>query len=156
MKLVRRAFFVAFLVSATFSFAADHDRMNALSDQLMCPCGGCNTTLGFCPHKLECGSGVGMKKELAQMIDSGMDDKSILSSFAEKYGKQILSAPPTTGFNLLAWLMPFFALGFGGVAAVYFIRRFSARWSTAGTNTIDAAPYQSRVEEELRKYTPED
>jgi hypothetical protein len=52
--------------------------------------------------------------------------------------------------------MPFFALGFGGVVAVYFIRRFSARWSTAGTNAVDASQYQSRVEEELRKYTPED
>ena len=31
-----------------------------------------------------------MKNELAQMIDAGKDDKSILSSFVEKYGKQIL------------------------------------------------------------------
>ena len=156
MKSVRKAFLILFLVTATFSSAADHDRMNALSDQLMCPCGGCNTTLGFCPHKLDCGSGTGMKKELASMIDSGMDDRSILGAFEQKYGKVILSAPPKEGFDLAAWLMPFFALGFGAVVAVYFLRRFTARWSAAGVGTADTAKYQSRVEEELRKYTPED
>ena len=97
-----------------------------------------------------------MKKELADMIDQGMDDKTILAAFSEKYGVAILSAPPASGFNLVAWLMPFFALGFGAVLAAFLVRRFSARWSTAGASPIDTAKYQSRVEEELRKYTPED
>jgi cytochrome c-type biogenesis protein CcmH/NrfF len=156
LKSVRKAFLVIFLVSSSLSFAADKDRVDHLSQQLMCPCGGCNTTLGFCPHKLECGSGVGMKKELAEMVDQGKDDKTILAAFAEKYGAAILSAPPASGFNLAAWLMPFFALGFGAVVAVYLVRRFSARWSPAAPGSVDTAKYQTRVEEELRKFTPED
>lgn len=157
MKLVRKIFLAAFVLSAPFSFAADHDRLEALSQQLMCPCGGCNTTLGFCPHKLECGSGAPMKKELAAMMDEGKDDKTILAAFVAKYGATILSAPPASGFNLAAWVMPFVALAVGAMVAIYFLRRFRSRWVEAAANTgIDTAKYQNRVEEELRKYTPED
>ena len=156
MKLGRKLLLVVLLSVATLSMAADRDRFNELSQNLMCPCGGCNTTLGYCPHKLDCHTGVSMKAELQQMIDQGMDNKSILAAFASKYGTAILSAPPASGFNLTAWIMPFVALLVGGVIAVVLAQRFRARWSTAALSPADAAKYQNRVEDELQKYNPED
>ena len=50
-----------------------------------------------------------MRGEIQRMIDKGMDRPAIIAIYRTKYGEKILSAPTTEGFNLLAWVMPFFA-----------------------------------------------
>lgn len=100
-----------------------------------------------------------MLAEVEAQLDQGLSEEAIVQNFAEKYGFTVLSSPPTSGFNLTAWIMPFAALFAGAMAAVYFVRRFRSRWSEAGAghrSGVDTATYQSRVEEELNKYTPED
>ena len=67
----------------------------------------------------------------------------------------VLSAPPAAGFNLTAWVMPFVALVLGGLLVVYFVRQFRARWVAAPAD-IDVSKYQQKVEEELKKFIPED
>ena len=67
--------------------------------------------------------------EIAAELDEGKSDDSIVSHFAEKFGLSVLSAPPASGFNLTAWIMPFAALLAGAMLVVYFIRRFRAKWS---------------------------
>jgi cytochrome c-type biogenesis protein CcmH/NrfF len=76
----------------------------------------------------------------------------------EKYGVTVLSAPPASGFNLTAWIMPFAALAVGALMVVYFVRRFRSSTAAvpASTSTADLTKYQNRVEEELGKYNPED
>jgi cytochrome c-type biogenesis protein CcmH len=87
-----------------------------------------------------------------------LSKEAIVENFAQKYGLTVLSSPPTSGFSLTAWIMPFVALFIGAMAAVYFVRRFRSRWPEAAVpqTGTDTAKYQNRVEEELRKYTPED
>ena len=98
-----------------------------------------------------------MTAEVEAQLDQGLSKDAIVQNFAQKYGLIVLSSPPATGFNLAAWVMPFVALFVGAIAAVYFVRRFRSRWTEAPSNAgADAAKYQNRVEEELRKYTPED
>ena len=98
-----------------------------------------------------------MLAELAGEIDQGKSDESIVSYFVQKYGMTVLSAPPTSGFNLTAWAMPFVALAIGAILVVYFARRFRARWVAAAPGAdVDTAKYQRQVEEELKNYTPED
>ena len=96
-----------------------------------------------------------MLAELAAQIDEGNSDQSSISHFAEKYGLTVLSAPPAAGFNLTAWVMPFVALVLGGLLVVYFVRQFRARWVAAPAD-IDVSKYQQKVEEELKKFIPED
>jgi len=43
-----------------------------------------------------------MLAELADQIDQGKNDESIVSYFVQKYGMTVLSAPPASGFNLTA------------------------------------------------------
>jgi len=51
--------------------------------------------------------------------------------------------------------MPFVALVLGGLLVVYFVRQFRARWVAAPAD-IDVSKYQQKVEEELKKFIPED
>jgi cytochrome c-type biogenesis protein CcmH/NrfF len=96
-----------------------------------------------------------MLKDLRRQIDQGKDDGSVIAYFAEKYGTTVLSAPPASGFNLTAWVMPFAALFIGALVAIYFLRQFRTRWASTQP-TADLAKYQGKVEEELKKFTPED
>ena len=97
-----------------------------------------------------------MLAEIAAELDEGQNDQSIISHFAEKYGISVLSAPPVSGFNLTAWVMPFAALLLGGMLVVYFVRKFRSKWQAAPAADFDVAKYQQKVEEELKKYIPED
>ena len=96
-----------------------------------------------------------MLAELAAQIDEGNSDESIIARFAEKYGLMVLSAPPAAGFNLTAWVMPFIALALGALLVVYFVRQFRAKWASVPAD-VDVTKYQQKVEEELKKFIPED
>jgi cytochrome c-type biogenesis protein CcmH len=97
-----------------------------------------------------------MFAELGKLVDQGESDEQIISHFVEKYGTTVLAAPPASGFNLTAWITPFAALAIGALLALYFLRQFRARWATATPAKTDLAKYQDKVEEELKKFTPED
>jgi len=98
-----------------------------------------------------------MKTEIEKFVDGGMSDEQVLAAFAEKYGQTVLAAPTTTGFNLTAWVMPFVALAIGAIVAVHFIRRTRSQApASAAAAGIDTSQYNARLEEELKKYTPED
>ena len=99
-----------------------------------------------------------MRKELRQYITEGKSDKAILASFSEKYGPKVLSAPKTDDwFNLSAWLMPFAALAAGAVAVVYCMKRLrTASPAAEPSPAAGPSPYEREIEEELKKFTPED
>jgi cytochrome c-type biogenesis protein CcmH len=97
-----------------------------------------------------------MLADLEKQVDAGKSDEVIMAYFVDKYGETVLAAPTTTGFNLAAWIMPFFALGIGALAAIYFVKRFRTRWATPTGTTENLTKYQDKVEEELKKFTPED
>ena len=97
-----------------------------------------------------------MLTDLGKQIDQGKSDEAIIAYFIDKYGSTVLAAPPVSGFNLTAWVMPFVALAIGTLVAIYFVRRFRAQWAGSAVNNADLAKYQNKVEEELKKFTPED
>jgi cytochrome c-type biogenesis protein CcmH/NrfF len=155
LRKYRKFVLLVILATTPLSLAADRERVKEVAGQLMCIC-GCNQVLGVCNH-INCPTSGGMMKEVEKELDSGKSDKAVLDHFVGKFGLSVLSAPPTSGFNLTAWLMPFAALLAGAVAAVYFLRRFRASWVATGPKTVvDTSKYQSQIEEELKKYTPED
>jgi cytochrome c-type biogenesis protein CcmH len=155
--MYRKVVLVLLLATAPLALAADRERVKALGDKFMCVCGTCNQQLMHCNH-LGCPSSVPMKSELAEKIDEGLSDDGVVTYFIDKYGVTVLSAPPTSGFHLTAWIVPFVALGVGVLMVVYFVRRFRSGWTTAPAPAADAdlTKYQRKVEEELSKYTPED
>jgi cytochrome c-type biogenesis protein CcmH len=88
-------------------------RFDHLGHRLMCTC-GCNQVLLECNH-VGCQSSERMRGELMAAMQRGGSDDQILNWFVEKYGPVVLAAPPHTGFNRVAWLMPYVAL-LGGLA----------------------------------------
>ena len=60
-----------------------------METDLTCQC-GCGLTVHSCNH-LNCGSGIPLKKEIAEQIASGKSREDILSYFSKKYGEKIFS-----------------------------------------------------------------
>jgi cytochrome c-type biogenesis protein CcmH/NrfF len=100
---------------------ADSDaRFQYLGHQLMCMC-GCNQVLLECNH-VGCPLSDGMRAELAADIARGDSNSLILQAFVQKYGPTVLIAPTHTGFNRVAWIMPYLVLILG-LGIVYFVVR---------------------------------
>jgi len=83
-------------------------RFSSLGHKLMCVC-GCNQILLECNH-VGCTYSDRMRAELVAGLDRGENDDLTLQDFVQKYGPTVLAAPTATGFNRVAWVMPFLAL----------------------------------------------
>jgi cytochrome c-type biogenesis protein CcmH/NrfF len=129
---LKRVVQLSLLVLALLTFLGagdDSGRFNDLGHKLMCAC-GCGQILLECNH-VGCTYSDRMRGELAAAIDRGESDDLSLQSFVQKYGPTVLAAPPTTGFNRVAWVMPFAALVFGILLTVYIVRAWKSRPAAA-------------------------
>ena len=66
-----------------------------------------------------------MRAVVREMLADGKERDEVLAFFVERYGKDILAAPPKTGANLVAWLAPVGGFGAGLVAVFLIIRSMS-------------------------------
>lgn len=113
-------------ILALLFLGADSDaRFNALGHQLMCAC-GCNQVLLECNH-VGCTYSDRMRNELTAGITRGDNDSLLLQSFVQKYGNTVLAAPTTTGFNRIAWIMPFAVFVLAIIATVWLVRLWKSR-----------------------------
>jgi cytochrome c-type biogenesis protein CcmH len=105
-------------VWAPIARAQQTDHAKKLGLNLMCMC-GCAQVLVQCNH-LNCPSSAPMLKDLDERIATGESDELVIQDFIKGYGVAVLSSPPNTGFNRVAWLLPSvaFALGLGVIALV--------------------------------------
>src|SRR5215208_4025074 len=94
----------AFLVlPATASLSTTQE----VEEALTCQC-SCGLTVHSCNH-LQCSFAVPRKQEIATAMAEGKGKEEILASYMTQFGEKVLSAPTTTGFNLVAWITPFLA-----------------------------------------------
>ena len=96
----------------------------------MCTC-GCAQLLGECNH-VGCPESGRELKELSAAIASGLSDQQILDSFAAKYGATMLAAPPTKGFDLVAWIAPFAVFAAALLGTILLIRRWGGLGGKSG------------------------
>jgi cytochrome c-type biogenesis protein CcmH len=113
-------------------------RFDRLGHNLMCEC-GCGQVLLECNH-VGCSTSEQMRQELKLSMARGDKDDVVLAGFVAKYGPAVLSAPTTTGFNRVAWIMPvvifFAALG----AVVLVVLAWKKRTPKNPTNSGGEAP----------------
>jgi cytochrome c-type biogenesis protein CcmH len=100
-------------------------RFNTLGHKMMCRC-GCNQVLLECNH-VGCTYSETMRSELMAGLDRGDSDELILQGFVQKYGMTVLAAPPTSGFSIVAWIMPFVVLSIGVFLVVIVVRTWKGR-----------------------------
>jgi cytochrome c-type biogenesis protein CcmH/NrfF len=105
--------------------AGDDARFNQLGHKLMCVC-SCNQVLLECNH-VGCAYSDRMRGELARNLERGDSDDLALQAFVQKYGPTVLIAPTSTGFNRVAWIMPYLALSLGIATVVLIVRTWKAR-----------------------------
>ena len=63
-----------------------------------------------------------MRAVIREMLAEGRSREEILDYFVDRYGPDILAAPPKTGANLLAWILPIVGVA-AGLAGVFFVIR---------------------------------
>jgi cytochrome c-type biogenesis protein CcmH len=131
----------------------DSTRIERLGHQMMCVC-GCNQILLECNH-VGCTYSTRMRDELVAAVDSGKNDNGVLQSFVEKYGATVLAAPTKTGFNRVAWIMPYLALVLGIGVIVLAMRTLKIRLAVAPTSNASAlnSAEMDRFRAQARKET---
>ncbi|MGH9743674.1 MAG: cytochrome c-type biogenesis protein [Candidatus Acidiferrum sp.] len=150
------------LVSA-FGDAQQPDHAHRLGMKVKCMCGGCNDSAGACYHvggsfSGPCDTALGMLKKINERIAKGDSDDLIVQSFVQEYGPAVLIEPPHSGFGLVAWWIPTFAL-IGGFALVLGViskwrKRLSPEPALAGAGELH--PVSSELLERARAQAARD
>jgi cytochrome c-type biogenesis protein CcmF len=126
-----------------------------LEEKIICMCGssGCvRATLANCPMRPACHGHTAQTAEMQALLNGGKSVDQVLAAFVEKYGQAVLAVPSNTGFNTLAWLLPY-GLGIAGLVTILLTAR---RWSRpaaavagGGETPIDPG-LDRRLDDELR------
>ena len=103
----------------------DSTRVNQLGHEMMCAC-GCGQILLECNH-VGCTYSSKMRRELTALVDAGQSDNNILQTFIQDYGTTVLASPTHSGFDRIAWLMPYAALGAGILLVAFIVRTWRKR-----------------------------
>lgn len=123
---VKRGLGMALLSLAVFAFlGADEARFEDLGHKLMCVC-GCSQVLLECNH-VGCPVSGHMRDEIAANLARGDSDDLVLQAFVQKYGPTVLLVPTATGFNRVAWIMPYLVLVLGLTTVVLIVRAWKSR-----------------------------
>ena len=72
-----------------------------------------------------------MRAVVREMLAEGRSRDEILDYFADRYGQDILAAPPKSGANLLAWILPVVGVAAGLGALFLVIRAMTGRSKAA-------------------------
>jgi cytochrome c-type biogenesis protein CcmH len=150
----RRLIQALILTAAIFLFMGAGDdaaRFKDLGHRMMCVC-GCGQVLLECNH-VGCTYSDKMRGELLAAVDKGgnNNDDLILQGFVQQYGPAVIAAPTVTGFNRIAWIMPFAALGLGITFVVFVVRSWKNRPTPAVAEGVIILPPGRELDEFRRK-----
>ena len=132
------------------AFAGEkHPTLGELEGEVMCPT--CKTTLDMSDAPIA----NRIRAFISARIVAGDTKSEIKRKLVAQFGPAILAEPSKHGFNLLAWVLPFVALGIGAAALGWLVWRWSrgrARSAApAGGPPIDPE-LERRVDEELARF----
>ena len=119
-----------------------------VGDKLACKCGSCASTVGNCPM-LQCHYANPARQKIADAQKQGTPDDAIIAAFVKQEGLSALAAPPTEGFSLLGWLMPFIVIVLGLMLIWMYIRRFRKPVAAPAPAAPPDERYRDRIEKEL-------
>jgi cytochrome c-type biogenesis protein CcmH len=66
-----------------------------------------------------------MRDVIEQKVQAGESEGQILDYFVARYGEEVLSEPPKSGFHLTLWWLPVAVLLVGGLVVVLYLRERS-------------------------------
>jgi cytochrome c-type biogenesis protein CcmH len=68
-----------------------------------------------------------MRDVIEEKVQAGESDQQILDYFVQRYGEDVLSEPPKSGFHLTLWWVPVVGLLAGAGIVVLYLREMSGR-----------------------------
>jgi cytochrome c-type biogenesis protein CcmH len=123
------------------------ERAVSLGDKIICP---------VCPSETINQSSVELSKQMRTLIieqlSSGWTEEQILDFFVDRYGPDVLAAPPTQGFPLVAWTIPPVVLAtslLGLFLIVRSMRRRKVELDPRLKKDLELEPYLKEVDMDL-------
>lgn len=81
-----------------------------------------------------------MRAVVREMLVQGRSREEILDYFVDRYGADILAAPPKSGANLLAWILPIAGVAAALVGVFFVIRAMTGRQRPGPTAATAGGP----------------
>ena len=110
--------------------AQQSDRAKEIGGKLLCGVGTpkceCKQILTQCNH-VGCPNSAGMLKTLDAGVAAGDPEATIVQRFVAEFGTAVLSEPPRSGLNLVAWYLPSVTLIAGALLVIFVISRWRKR-----------------------------
>jgi cytochrome c-type biogenesis protein CcmH len=130
-----------------------HPTLADLANEVICPT--CHTTIDQSSSPIA----VRMKAFIRERIVAGDTKTEIKDKLVAQFGESVLAAPPRSGFNLLAWLLPLVGAAIGAAVLAMLARRWRKRKpepselgpSSNGRSTL-TPDLDRRVDEELARF----
>ena len=124
-------------------------RVRELGEQLRCMCGACNYTVTSC-NMMSCSGAEYGRAKLKALVDQGLTDEQIKAEFVKEFGTVVLTKPPTEGFSLVGWVMPFVAIVLGLLVIGWFMKRYTgAKTPVPAVDPEVLERYKDRIEKDL-------
>jgi len=100
------------------------ERRDELEKHLKCLC-GCPMDIYLCrTTDFRCPVSPRVHADIETLIAGGYSEDEIREAFIATYGERVLTAPQAQGFNLLAYVAPFAAIGSAAVFAGWLLHRW--------------------------------
>lgn len=132
MGLVALGLLIGFAGSAPTSGVSD-ERLFALAGRLKCQqCVGESVAGSQSP------SAVQFREEIASQMGEGRSDDEILNFFADRYGREVLLTPPSSGVGGLVWIVPVVAAAGAALGLASTFRRWRSEQPARHASESDA------------------
>jgi cytochrome c-type biogenesis protein CcmH len=140
---------LALVLAAPAAASERHPTLGELEGEVMCPT--CKTTLDQSTAPIA----NRIRRYISVRIAAGDTKGEIERKLVAQFGPAVLASPSRHGFNLLAWVLPFVALGLGAAVLAWLVWRWSRRRgpaaTPAGSPPIDPE-LERRLDDELARF----
>jgi cytochrome c-type biogenesis protein CcmH len=130
----------------------------AVASQFLCTC-GCGQDHYAC-DMAGCKNTEAFKRDLLSLMKEGKNKDEIREYYVNTLGEEILTAPEKKGFSLMAWVLPFAAIGGAGTGIFLVLHRWVRRRGATiikvdlveTEDEVEREIFSSIIEEERKKY----
>jgi cytochrome c-type biogenesis protein CcmH len=134
---------LALLLAAPAAASERHPTLGELEGEVMCPT--CKTTLDQSNAPIA----DRIRQFISARIAAGDTKSEIKRKLVLQFGPAVLAEPSKSGFNLLAWVLPFVALGLGAAVLAWLVWRWSRRRDVEAPVPADAGQLDPELERRL-------
>ncbi len=122
-------------------------RAQQLSEAIMCPvCPGESIDQSRNPLAVQ------MRGIVVDRLERGWTEDEVKGFFVERYGPSVILEPPTSGFSLLAWVLPPAVLVGAGVILYLALRLMRKRPAVSSLRPEDAIDLSDQERDEYFKH----